>query len=157
MESSFYAEAVGDRSVAPKILRSLYPVLELPSPARFAPPCKICVKMPPSADSFRAATVNALLGALPIAGLALLSLLVERGVVRNSFAEDAARFQRERLCSGAVDMFTFVVDLSRSDLTDARDAQDALRMFLNLDNEAIVFRASLINFPGITVTDTLLQ
>ena len=34
LESSFYAEAVGDRSVAPKILRSLNPVPELPSLAR---------------------------------------------------------------------------------------------------------------------------
>ena len=112
--------------------------------------------MPLSADLFRAATVNALLGALPIAGPALLSFLVEGGVVRSSFAEDASRFQRERLRSGAVDTFTFVVDLSRLDVADARDAQDALRMFLNLDDEALFSRARYINFPGITVPDALL-
>ena len=113
LESSFYAKAVDDRSVSLKILRSLNPMPQLPSPARSAPACKFCVKMPLSANLFPAATFNALLSALPIAASELLSFIVERGVVRSLFAEDAARVQRERLCSGAIDTFTSVVDLSR--------------------------------------------
>ena len=155
LNSSLFAEAVSNRSVAPKILQSLATVAQLITLAQCASPCLFVVKLPPTADSFRIATVNALLRSSPIAGPALLWLIVEPGVVRVFFVDDAGRVQRDRLRACELDTFTYAVDLSRADVNKLRTAQEVLRVFLNLDDEAIVNRARLIDFPGITVPDTL--
>ena len=123
LNSSLFAEAVSDRSVAPKILRSLAPVAQLITLAQCASPFSFVVKLPATADSFRVASVNALLRSSPIAGPALLSLLVERGMVRVSFVDDAARVQRDRLRACELDTFTYAVDLSRADVNESRTAQ----------------------------------
>ena len=155
LDSSLFAEAVSDCSVALKILRSLTSVAPLITLAQCPSPCSFVVKLPPTADSFRVAAVNALLRLSPIAGFALLSLLVERGVVWVSFVDDAARVQRDRLRACELDTFTYAVELSRADVNESRTVQEVLRVFLNFDDEAIVNRARLIDFPGITVPDTL--
>ena len=41
----------------------------------------------------------------------------------------------------------------RADVNELRTAHEVLRVFLNLDDEAIVNRARLIDFPGIDVPD----
>ena len=155
LDSSLFAEAVSDRSVAPKILRSLAPVVQLITLPQCVSPCSFVVKLSPGADSFSVAPVNPLLRSSPIAGPALLSLLVERGVMRIFFVDDAAQVQRDRLRACELDTFTYAVDLSRADVNELRTAQELLRVFLNLDDKAIVNCARLIDFWGITVPDTL--
>ena len=116
LNSLLFDEAVSDRSVAPKILRSLAQVTQLITLAQCASPCSFVVKFPPGADSFRVAAVNALLRSSPIAGPALLSLLEERDVVLVPFVDGAARVKRDRLCACKLNTFTYDVDLSRADV-----------------------------------------
>ena len=111
------------------------------------------VKLAPGADTFKSSSLNALLRLLPLSGLALVDYLREVQLVNNDFVNACVQVYRARAGDRSdVSPIEFVIDLCTK---ENFVVQDAIRCFMNFDDDSILERAHNLRFADIELPDSL--
>ena len=144
-------ESVSDVDKHPRISRSFNPVPSLPAVPKPVPLFHFEVKLGFAEDTFKSATVNALLRALPLSGVALVDFLRDRHLLQECVIDNIVAVHRERFAVAEQDEMAYVLDVSTPDGADPFIVQDALLEFLKLNDEKLFARARNVDFPGVRV------
>ena len=127
----------------PRIRSSRFLSLQLRDPM-----FRFVVKLAQGADTFKSSSLNALLRLLPLSGLALVHFLRECRLVDEDFV-DACRQVYHARATNPTDagVTEFVVDLQKR---DNYTVQDAIRSFMNIDDDESSRALKILNFPDVS-------
>lgn len=140
LDASLDIEAVALIGSVRHVDRSVSPLSGSPPVAACYSPYYFVLRMWTGGFSYRVDTVQALLRALPLSGLALSRFLVDAELITPELLENFRRAQRQRVSVFARTPFVYELDLSKLPAACRSQVSDVVWSFMQLRDKDLLLR-----------------